>query len=226
MKTLLKTLIFLIGLMVGYLIYTSALHLISNSATPTVHIKTERQAAARHDSAPSSVPPSPSMTRIKQEIAETDEYIACLDRYADSPEKMASCRKPKKHLSEKPQKQHKAQKPKNDPLFIRGLYYAMIVMFAISFSALAVEIFMPGESNVFSVLSQWSVELAPMIGVIGTMYSMASFASAGSSGDVMHVFRSNIIDAVATTIVGIVFYALNSLFVTLTPEEAEDEKAA
>jgi len=224
MKTLLQTLIFLIGLMVGYFVYTSVLHLISKSATPTVHIKTERQAAPQNDSAPSSAPPS--MTRIQKEIAETNEYMACLDRYSDSPEKMASCRKkPKKRLFEKPRKQHKAQKQKKDPLFIRGLYYAMIVMFAISFSALAVEIFMPGESNVFSALSHWSVQLPPMLGVMGTMYAMATFASAGSSGDVMEMFRGNIVDAVGTTIVGIVFYALNSLFVTLTPEEAEDEKA-
>jgi len=67
-------------------------------------------------------------------------------------------------------------------------------------------------------IGTWAIQLPPMFGVAGTMYALAMFASASSSEGVLQLFRSNVADAVGTTLYGIFIYALNLALASLRKE--------
>ena len=97
--------------------------------------------------------------------------------------------------------------------FVSSLYVGMVGMFALVF-ATAMGSLAGMDHALLRRLSGWATVLPPMFGVAGTMAALAAFAGVDPSR-LAEAFRTNVGDAVGTTIVGIAFYTLNLLLLTL-----------
>lgn len=97
--------------------------------------------------------------------------------------------------------------------FVSTLYAGMVGMFALVF-ATAMGSLAGMDHALLRRLSGWATVLPPMFGVAGTMAALAAFAGVDPSR-LAEAFRTNVGDAVGTTIVGIAFYTLNLLLLTL-----------
>ena len=100
--------------------------------------------------------------------------------------------------------------------FVSTLYAGMVGMFALVFATAMGSLLAGMDHALLRRLSGWATVLPPMFGVAGTMAALAAFAGVDPSR-LAEAFRINVGDAVGTTIVGIAFYTLNLLLLTLMP---------
>ncbi len=77
------------------------------------------------------------------------------------------------------------------------------------------------ESRKYNI-SEFSINVPPVLGVVATLFAFGSFAMASSSsGELMTLFRENVFDAVTTTIYGGLVYAINTLLHIQIAQEEE-----
>ena len=65
--------------------------------------------------------------------------------------------------------------------------------------------------NMFIYISEWTVNVPPVLGVVGTIFSFGIVVSHSDIGNLSIVFKENFANAALTTILGGVVYVLNLL---------------
>ena len=208
--TIVKIAVFAVAFAIGFVVYEGVVALLKNAESFTTSYRPPKQTTD-----------GISKQKVESVLKRTQKHIQCINRYIDTPEKFEECDTVKRSdaTAKDPKKVRIVKsKSKQSSVFIASLYFMMIALFALVFSVWFTAGILHLSCKLTS-LSGWAVQLPPMLGVAGTMYAMATFASAKSSSGVMSLFRDNIADAVGTTIVGIAFFALNSLFFALIQQE-------
>jgi len=149
---------------------------------------------------------------IDRFLQKTDLFLKCLDN-----DTLPICQKKEKaqdkttnhHLNTISQnlKAHKSKtSQRHTPIFIEAIYVIMIILFAIAFSAFIL------PQSIATKYYYLTLELPPMFGVAGTLYAMARLAfESQNASSLIDAVRANISDAVTTTIIGILFYAVHLL---------------
>jgi len=211
MQTIRFSLVFIIGLLIGYGYYT----LIVEKFLPSRHIEQTSQMTKSNATSPKD---SLTMTmdeqndRIDRFLQKTDRFLKCLDK-----DTLPICQKKEKaqntttnHHPNTISQNLKAHKSKTSqrhtPIFIEAIYVIMIILFAVAFSAFIL------PQSIAAKYYYLTLELPPMFGVAGTLYAMARLAfESQNASSLIDAVRVNISDAVTTTIVGILFYAAHLL---------------
>lgn len=213
--TIVKIAVFAVAFAIGFVVYEGVITLLKNAESVTTSYRPSKQTT-------DDISEQKAETVLKR----TQKRMQCIDRYIETPERFEECDTIKRSdaTAKDPKKVRTFElKPKQSGVFITSLYFMMIALFALVFGIWFIDgiLHLPCK---LTHLSSWAVQLPPMLGVAGTMYAMATFASAKSSSGVVSLFRDNIADAVGTTIVGIAFFALNSLFFTLIQQEEYNDE--
>lgn len=68
--------------------------------------------------------------------------------------------------------------------------------------------------NMFIYISEWTVNVPPVLGVVGTIFSFGIVVSNSDIGNLSIVFKENFANAALTTILGGIVYVLN-LFINI-----------
>lgn len=216
MKNILMfTVSFLIGLLIGYGVLLGVQSLLRHNGDDRVH--TVRKQHTLHTPPITGAKGEDSVDKANKDAQKLIEKFA--------------------HALNGKQKQQEKKKVKSKGLntfidfisqiiqnltFIRLLYTAMIGMFALVFATTMGRLVIGTDHTLLRRLSGWATVLPPMFGVAGTMAALATFAGVDPS-HLAAAFRTNVGDAVGTTIVGIAFYTLNLFMLTL---QGDDDAAA
>jgi len=177
-----------------------------------------KKAEVREYALPSSATMFPEKIAKHDTLKETNATLECMNKGSGlemNIEKDLACLKLTTNQvteSQMPKTKSQNYEMGTPPMFIVMIYALIALTFA-----LIVDVTVFG-SKYSSGISIWAIQLPPMFGVAGTMYALAMFASASSSENVLQMFRSNVADAVVTTLYGIFVYAMNLAVVSFKKE--------
>lgn len=143
---------------------------------------------------------------LSNNINEHFDYIKCKEK-----DIMAECSEVEKHSEKKEDlsiNQYIWFKDLSNSLLIIKVIYIFLIyslaqqiyIFCLTLSGYKLDIS-------YFHKSEWSINVAPMFGLLGTFFAIA--ISLNNNGNLDEVLTENFFDAVMTTIIGIVFYTIN-----------------
>lgn len=95
-------------------------------------------------------------------------------------------------------------------IIIYFIYFLLSLSLSFQVTLLIVDKSVKNNNNLnYAYISDWSINSAPILGVLGTVVSFSLLVGSSSNGDIQEVFRDSFFSAAITTILGGFIYILN-----------------
>jgi len=102
------------------------------------------------------------------------------------------------------------QKIKDSDIIINIIYILLVFCLLQQINLFFLSIKEKNLPKIYIDQSTWSTNTAPMLGILGTFYSIAILLNTNSGISLSEALIQNFFDATMTTIIGIIFYIINS----------------